>query len=187
VLLALVERAALRGALTAKVFGLGGAALGLAVLGPTAVRKVREMLSPRAGTLIGSPLSPLLSNLYLHPFDVAVTQQGRTLVRYCDDFVILCAAREDAERAMDAAQSALKDRKLRLNTDKTRIIAPNESLDFLGYHFMADGRVIPPRSVPEVVARRVAEFAEQHIRSAAAKARSSARRLGGSRRPPPWD
>jgi hypothetical protein len=52
---------------------------------------------------------------------------------------------------------------------------------------MADGRVIAPRSVPEIVARRVAEFAEQHIRSATAKARTSARRLGGSKRPPPWN
>jgi RNA-directed DNA polymerase len=177
ILLALVERAALRGALSAKVLGLGGAALGLAVLAPPAIRKVREMLSDRAGTLIGSPLSPVLSNLYMHPFDVTLTGQGRTLVRYCDDFVILCGTRDEAIEAMRSAEAALKERKLRLNAEKSRLVPPGEPFDFLGYHFMADGRVVAPRSTPEVVARRVGEFAERHIRSATTRVQKSARRL----------
>lgn len=175
-LLALAERAVLRGALSAKVLGLGGAAVGLAVLAPPAVRKLREMLSNRAGALIGSPLSPILSNVYLHPFDVTLTNEGRTLVRYCDDFVILCATKEEANQAVRSAEAALRQRKLRLHSEKTRLVSPDESFDFLGYHFMADGRVIAPRSSPEVVARRVGEFAERHIRSASRKARKLVRK-----------
>lgn len=163
-LLALAERAVLRGALSAKLLGLGGAAVGLAVLAPPAVRKLREALSSRAGALIGSPLSPLLSNVYLHSFDLALTGEGRTLVRYCDDFVILCASKQEASEALQSAEAALRQRKLRLHSEKTRIVSPDESFDFLGYHFMADGRVIAPRSSPEVVARRVGEFAERLIR-----------------------
>jgi RNA-directed DNA polymerase len=176
-LLVLAERAVLRGALSAKLLGLGGAAVGLALLGPPAIRKMKDLLSHNEGALIGSPLSPLLSNLYLHAFDVAMTARGYALIRYCDDFVILSSTEEEAGEALRSAENALRERKLRLNRAKTRLVPPAEPFDFLGYHFMADGRVIPPRSIPEVTAKRVADFAERHIRSVAGKTRKSVKEL----------
>jgi RNA-directed DNA polymerase len=160
-LLAVAERGLLRRALTAKLLGLGGGALALAALAPSLWRWRRERGIHRVGTLQGAPVSPLLSNIYLHPFDAALTQQGLRLVRYCDDFVIPCQTERQARAAWQAAEAALAERRLRLHPDKTRLVSPQEPFDFLGYHFTADGRVVPPPTVPEVVARQIVELAKK--------------------------
>jgi len=160
-LLAIAERAALRGLLSAKWLGLGGAALALALAAPPAVRKLREMASPNAGALQGAPLSPLLSNVYLTAFDIALTERGHKLIRYCDDFVIPCASESEARQALGDARDALKAKRLHLHPEKTRLVSPSEGFLFLGYEFTPAGRVAPPPNIPEVVARRVVEFADQ--------------------------
>jgi group II intron reverse transcriptase/maturase len=93
-----------------------------------------------AGTPQGSPVSPLLANIALHVLDEAWASGGRrlgTLVRYCDDFVVLCPTRERAEAARDLAEEILKPLGLRLHPDKTRIADLRqgaEGFDFLGFH-----------------------------------------------------
>jgi len=84
----------------------------------------------------GSPLSPLLSNLYLDAFDEALQGQGQTLVRYADDFILLCRGREEARRGLLSAQQALAALDLYLNEEKTRIADFRSGLDFLGIHFI---------------------------------------------------
>jgi hypothetical protein len=160
-LLALAERAVLSRAITTKLLGLGGTAVALAAVVPSVVRALRERGVHKVGTLQGAPISPLLSNIYLHPFDVAMTQRGLRLVRYCDDFVILCQTESEARQALQAAEAALTERRLRLHPEKTRLASPAEPFDFLGYHFTADGRVVPPPTVPEVVARQIVELAKK--------------------------
>lgn len=160
-LLAVAERGLLRRALTAKLLGLGGGAVALAALAPAIVRALRQRGLHSVGTLQGAPISPLLSNIYLHPFDAALTQQGLRLVRYCDDFVIPCQTESQARAAWHAAEAALAERRLRLHPDKTRLVSPQEPFDFLGYHFTADGRVVPPPTVPEVIARQIVELARK--------------------------
>lgn len=120
----------------------------------------------------------------MHTFDVAMTGQDHRLVRYCDDFVILCRSEGDARRALHQAQAVLGERHLRLNSEKTRIVSPLEPFDFLGHRFSPDGRVIPPPSLPEVVAKRMVEFASRYrgrtssrIKSATAEARGMLARL----------
>lgn len=81
-LLALAERALLSRALTTKLLGLGGGAVALATLVPSIMRRLRECGLHKVGTLQGAPISPLLSNIYLHPFDTELTRQGYRLVRY---------------------------------------------------------------------------------------------------------
>ena len=84
------------------------------------------------GILQGSPLSPLLANIYLHPFDMSLMSSGYKLARFADDWVILC---EDQNRAEDAYQDALKDLEelhLKVNLAKTRILPPHEKLEWLG-------------------------------------------------------
>ena len=98
-LLAIAERAALRGMFAAKVLGIGGAAVLLAAAVPPALRKLRGKATPKTGTLQGAPISPLLSNIYLHPFDLALIENRYRLVRYCDDFVILCRTEAEAQDA----------------------------------------------------------------------------------------
>jgi RNA-directed DNA polymerase len=67
-----------------------------------------QQWTPLTGVPQGSGLSPLLSNLYLHPFDHVMAQAGYTNVRYCDDFVILCRTQAEAEAAL-AASTRLDD------------------------------------------------------------------------------
>jgi RNA-directed DNA polymerase len=91
-----------------------------------------------AGTPQGSPLSPLLANIALHVLDRAWKASGwrlGTLIRYCDDFVVLCASRERAEQARDLAADTLAPMGLRLHPTKTRIVCikqGEEGFDFLG-------------------------------------------------------
>jgi RNA-directed DNA polymerase len=83
------------------------------------------------------------------------------LVRYADDFIICCATQDEAADALTAVESALAERRLRLNLEKTRIVPPSNDFEFLGYRFEPGRRVIPPETLPEVVRRRVVEFARQ--------------------------
>jgi group II intron reverse transcriptase/maturase len=78
-----------------------------------------------AGTPQGSPVSPLLANVALHVLDQAWARQGRSLgvlVRYCDDFVILCRTRQRAEQARRLVAEILATLGLHLHPDKTRIV-----------------------------------------------------------------
>jgi RNA-directed DNA polymerase len=163
-LLAIAERAMLRSALGARLFGIGGAALALAAVTPAAVRAVKRMLERKAGATQGSPISPLLSNIYLHAFDVALTAEGLKLTRYCDDFVVVCRSQTEARQALHFAESQVKERRLKLSSEKTRIIAPGEEFMFLGYQFAADGRVIAPPSTTDAMAKEVMKLAERSMK-----------------------
>ncbi len=165
-LLAVAERAALRGLLSLKALGIGGAAIGLAAAAPFALKQLEKLKSPH-GTLQGAPLSPLLSNVYLHSFDLAMTRPSHRLVRYCDDFVILCRTEADARAVLRETQAGLRERRLRLNPEKTRVVSPLEPFHFLGHTFSPDGRVVPPPSLPEVVTQRVIDFAGRYRRKTA--------------------
>jgi group II intron reverse transcriptase/maturase len=93
-----------------------------------------------AGTPQGSPISPLLANIALHLLDEAWVGGGHrlgTLVRYCDDFVVLCPTRERAEQARDLAAATLAPIGLHLHPEKTKIVClreGKEGFDFLGFH-----------------------------------------------------
>ena len=93
---------------------------------------------PEEGTPQGAVISPLLANLYLHPVDVAMAEQGWEMVRYADDLVILCRSLEGAEAALAWLAKLLGERGLTLHPLKTRIAnltGPGDGFDFLGYHF----------------------------------------------------
>jgi RNA-directed DNA polymerase len=95
--------------------------------------------TPESGAPQGAVLSPLLSNLYLDPLDHLAAHQGFQMVRYADDFVILCRSREDAERALALVQQWVADNGLTLHPTKTRIVDSQvESFEFLGYEFRGE-------------------------------------------------
>lgn len=93
-----------------------------------------------AGTPQGSPLSPLLANIALHVLDEAWLGEGRRLgqlVRYCDDFVVLCPTQDRAEQARFLAERSLAPLGLQLHPDKTVIVclaSGQQGFDFLGFH-----------------------------------------------------
>jgi RNA-directed DNA polymerase len=94
-----------------------------------------------AGTPQGGVISPLLANIYLHAFDRAWVEHGiGALVRYADDFVVLCATQEQAEQAQEAASALLGELGLSLHPDKTAVVdlrGGRQGFDFLGCHFHA--------------------------------------------------
>lgn len=93
--------------------------------------------TPVAGTPQGAVISPLLSNIYLDPLDHEVAGSGYEMVRYADDFVILCRSEAEARAALAKVQQWTAQAGLRLHPEKTRIVDATlpGGFDFLGYHF----------------------------------------------------
>jgi len=92
--------------------------------------------NPASGAPQGAVLSPLLSNVYLDPLDHLVAQSGFEMVRYADDFVILCRTAQEAARALELVQAWVVENGLTLHPTKTKIVdAQQESFAFLGYEF----------------------------------------------------
>ncbi len=94
----------------------------------------------RRGTPQGSPLSPLLSNVYFRRFVLGWSSLGHAkrlaahIVNYADDFVICC--RRNAEEALAVMRDMMSKLKLTVNESKTRVCRlPAETFDFLGYTF----------------------------------------------------
>jgi RNA-directed DNA polymerase len=104
--------------------------------------------TPETGTPQGAVLSPLLANIYLNPLDHLLDDAGLALVRYADDFVILCKTREEADRALALVQSWVVENELTLHPTKTKIVdARTENFDFLGYRFRGDLRLPREKSL----------------------------------------
>jgi RNA-directed DNA polymerase len=100
--------------------------------------------TPETGTPQGAVISPLLANIYLNPLDHLLADAGLAMVRYADDFVILCKTREEAERALALVQHWVVENELTLHPTKTRIVdARTEGFEFLGYRFC--GKLRLPR------------------------------------------
>jgi RNA-directed DNA polymerase len=94
--------------------------------------------TPEEGSPQGSAISPLLSNIYLDPLDHLMAQSGFQMVRYADDFVVLCRSRQEAEAALKVIRQWVDEAGLTLHPEKTHIAdarRKGEGFDFLGYHF----------------------------------------------------
>ena len=154
-LYAVSNRAMLARFLGMKAFGIGGVLLAGGLFAPKVYELAKNYLRIRKGVLQGSPISPLLANIYLDKFDKSLTAQGFRLVRYCDDFVISCNSQAEAETVLKIAESELCRRKLTLHPDKTRIIAPSGEFEFLGFKFAEHGITELPNSVPTKLAEQI--------------------------------
>jgi RNA-directed DNA polymerase len=106
--------------------------------------------TPTAGTPQGAVISPLLANLYLHPLDLLMEQSGRQMVRYADDFVILCRSEGEALAALRHVEAWVAANGLTLHPDKTRVgdcRQPGQGFEFLGYRFEAGRRLVRKKSL----------------------------------------
>lgn len=105
------------------------------------------------GTPQGGVISPLLANVFLHAFDTAWGESGTgELVRFADDFVVLCSTGDEAETARERATVLLGELGLELHPDKTRVLdlrEGREGFDFLGCHLRArmSGRLWEDRGI----------------------------------------
>lgn len=149
----------------------GAAALAAAVY-PAASRAVRKRLGTEpsgVGTVQGGALSPLLCNIYLHEFDLAITRAGLRLVRYADDFLICCRTEAEAQAAMSMAARKLAELGLLMHPDKTRITRFDQGLEFLGYRFDQFSVNATPIPAETSVAAAVLAGSREKIAPAAAR------------------
>jgi RNA-directed DNA polymerase len=89
------------------------------------------------GTPQGGVISPLLANIYLNPLDHQMAAAGYEMVRYADDFVVLCRSEVEARTALELIAVWVRSAGLTLHPEKTRIVDATQKggFDFLGYHF----------------------------------------------------
>lgn len=102
-------------------------------------------MATEEGTPQGGVISPLLANIYLNRFDWEMAKAGYDVVRYADDFVVLCANQQEAQRAYEEVRSIIGGKlRLQLHPEKTRIIHHKEgTFDFVG--FLVHRRYLWPR------------------------------------------
>jgi RNA-directed DNA polymerase len=106
--------------------------------------------TPVGGTPQGAVISPLLANIYLHPLDRHMREKGYHMVRYADDFVVLCRTAQQAQAALNEVRGWVEQNGLRLNADKTHVgdcRQAGQGFEFLGYRFEAGRRWVRPKSL----------------------------------------
>jgi len=106
--------------------------------------------TPTEGTPQGAVISPLLANIYLHPLDELMAAREYRMVRYADDFVVLCKSREEADAALAQIRAWVAENGLRLHPDKTHVgdcLVKGQGFEFLGYRFEAGRRLVRKKSL----------------------------------------
>jgi RNA-directed DNA polymerase len=110
-----------------------------------------SVITPEKGTPQGAVISPLLANLYLNPLDHRMAEAGLAMIRYADDFVILCRSRAEAEQALAKVKQWVEENGLTLHPTKTKIVdARTEGFDFLGYTFRDQLRLPRKKSLSKL-------------------------------------
>lgn len=101
------------------------------------MESAKEWKPTSNGTPQGAVISPLLANVYLDPLDHAMARQGWQMVRYADDFILLCHSEAEARAALAEVRQWVEEAGLTLHPEKTRLVnlAAGESFEFLGWHF----------------------------------------------------
>jgi RNA-directed DNA polymerase len=106
--------------------------------------------TPTGGTPQGAVISPLLANIYLHQLDRYLKGKGYRIVRYADDFVVLCQSAQQAQAALAEVRAWVEQNGLKLNADKTHVgdcRQAGEGFEFLGYRFEAGRRWVRKKSL----------------------------------------
>jgi len=121
------------------------------------LEELREW-TPIAGVPQGAVLSPVLSNLYLNPLDYEMADSGFEMVRYADDFVVLCRSQTEAEDALRLITAWVEQAGLTLHPTKTKIVDSRaKSFAFLGYSFHGD-KIYPRRESLAKMKARIKEL-----------------------------
>jgi RNA-directed DNA polymerase len=89
------------------------------------------------GTPQGAVISPLMANIYLNPLDHRMAARGYQMVRYADDFIILCRSEGEAQRALAEVRQWMREARLVLHPEKTGVVDATQrgGFEFLGWHF----------------------------------------------------
>ena len=114
------------------------------------VMEEQGVYEPEEGSPQGAPISPLLSNIYLDGLDHLMAKSGFEMIRYADDFVLLCRIGAEAEEALAIVKVWVAEAGLQLHPEKTCILTHEEGFDFLGYHFERGKRWPREKSIKKV-------------------------------------
>jgi len=109
-----------------------------------------KLWNPISGTPQGAVLSPLLANVYLHQLDLVLHRHGFKMVRYADDWVVLCRNVDEAKTALSMIQLWIENNGLELSPEKTHIgssLEPGHGFEFLGYRFEDGCRYVRSKSL----------------------------------------
>jgi RNA-directed DNA polymerase len=109
-----------------------------------------ERWTPVSGSPQGAVISPLLANLYLHPLDCLMHAKGYRMIRYADDFVVMCPSPEAAQSVLAEVRTWVEENGLTLHPDKTHVgdcMVPGQGFEFLGYRFEAGKRWVRRKSL----------------------------------------
>jgi CRISPR-associated protein Cas1 len=123
------------------------------------------------GLAQGSPISPVLANLHLDRLDEAFAGEGARIVRFADDFLILCRSRKGAEEAMTMVERLLARQGLELNREKSRVTDFETGFRFLGQVFVNSFILPDPDGAMGDVAVALRDVARRDAAEAAAQAR----------------
>jgi RNA-directed DNA polymerase len=107
------------------------------MLGAGVMESAKGWQPTEQGTPQGAVVSPLLSNIYLDGLDWQMARSGLEMVRYADDFIVLCRSQEQAQQALELVRRWVEENGLSLHPNKTRLVDASQAggFDFLGYHF----------------------------------------------------
>lgn len=144
----------------------GGARI-VALVGHILEHQSQESGDHGRGLAQGSPLSPLLANLYLHDLDEAIEGQGIRIIRFADDFVVLCRRRESAVAAFHDVRRILSDHGLELHGEGTRVLDFDRGFEFLGTLFLRSlvlQRVADPEEDAVELLRQIGAEDEKDVR-----------------------
>jgi group II intron reverse transcriptase/maturase len=99
------------------------------------------------GTPQGGVVSPLLANIVLNQLDWRLEKAGYRFVRYADDFIVVCANRQQAEAALDLVEEIMTDLGLSLSPEKTKIASYGKGYEFLGFRLSSKSRTMRQKSL----------------------------------------
>lgn len=124
------------------------------------VQRLGQLEYRSAGLPQGSPLSPVLANFMLDDFDHDLERLGLKLVRFADDFLVLCRTREEAEQVELIVRESLAEVGLSINEDKTHVRSFEQGFRFLGFLFINGlvldaGKEKPPQLTPQIPAETI--------------------------------
>lgn len=112
-----------------------------------------ERWIPDRGTPQGAVLSPLLANVALHPLDVLMSAEHFKMIRYADDFVVMCRSEQEARQALQQIQDWVARVGLELHPDKTHLgncLIAGQGFQFLGYRFEGGRRYVRQKSLKKL-------------------------------------
>jgi group II intron reverse transcriptase/maturase/CRISPR-associated endonuclease Cas1 len=136
------------------------------------VQSSGRWFQPVKGLPQGSPVSPVLANWYLTPFDTALEADGIVHVRYADDFIAVAPDRTSAQRALSYVGNFLTSRlRLSVKPSKTQVSRAADGFNFVGFGFTPSSWTIPAESIDRF-RNRIAEILHDPAKSLAAVARS---------------